>query len=74
MIVHFTEYVHSHYNINTGNMDNDFITLLSRKSGSDEATVKAIADYITFCHEAPAVHDQQVTELYALLEKFYKNS
>jgi len=55
-------------------MDNDFITLLSRKSGSDEATVKAIADYIAFCHEAPAVHDQQVTELYALLEKFYKNS
>ena len=74
MIVHFTEYVHSHYNINTGNMDNDFITLLSRKSGSEETTVKAIADYIIFCHEAPAVHDQQVTELYALLEKFYKNS
>ena len=74
MIVHFTEHVHTHYNINTGNMDNDFITLLSRKSGSDETTVKAIADYVTFCHEAPAVHDQQVTELYALLEKFYKKS
>ncbi|MBS1748686.1 MAG: hypothetical protein JST63_02155 [Bacteroidetes bacterium] len=74
MIVHFTEYVHSHYKMNTGNMDSDFIIRLSGKSGSDEKTVKAIAEYISFCHDAPAIHDQQVTELYTLLEKFYKTS
>lgn len=74
MIVHFTEYVHSHYKMNTGKMDHDFISRLSKKSGAGETTVKAIADYISFCNEAQAVHDQQVTELYTLLEKFYKTS
>lgn len=74
MIVHFTEYIHSHYKMNTGNMDTEFISRLSRKSGSDETTVKAIADYISFCYDAPAIHDGQVTEFYTLLEKFYKPS
>ena len=54
-------------------MDSDFIIRLSGKSGSDEKTVKQLQN-IFLSVMMPAIHDQQVTELYTLLEKFYKTS
>ena len=74
MIVHFTEYVHSRFNITTGNMDADFITRLSQKSGCSVHTIQSITDYIRFIQEAPAVHDRQVAEFYQLLDSFYKTT
>lgn len=74
MGVYFTEHVHNHYKMNTGSMDNDFVTRLAQKSGSDQQTVQSITEYIAFLQEAPAIHDQQVIEFYQLLEKFYKTS
>lgn len=74
MGVYFTEHVHNHYKMNTGNMDKDFVTRLAQKSGSDQQTVQSITEYISFLQEAPAIHDQQVIEFYQLLEKFYKTT
>lgn len=74
MIVYFTEHVHSHFNMATGNMDADFITRLSQKSGCSVHTIQSITDYIRFLQEAPAVHDRQVAEFYQLLESFYKTT
>ncbi|HRP58561.1 DUF4350 domain-containing protein [Agriterribacter sp.] len=74
MIVYFTEHVHSHFNMTSGNMDADFVTRLSQKSGCDAHTIQAVTDYIRFIQEAPAVHDRQVAEFYQLLERFYKTT
>src|SRR6185312_7594927 len=74
MGVYFTEHVYSHYKLNTGNMDKDFVTRLAQKSGSSERVIQSITEFISFSHEAPAVHDQQVIEFYQLLETFYKTT
>ncbi|HTN05555.1 hypothetical protein [Agriterribacter sp.] len=72
MSVYFTEYVLRHFNMAAGNMDADFITRLSQKSGCSVHTIQSITDYIRFIQEVPAVHDRQVAEFYQLLERFYK--
>ncbi|HRN57050.1 MAG TPA: hypothetical protein PLL71_11390, partial [Agriterribacter sp.] len=72
MAVHFMEYVHRHFNMTAGNMDADFVSRLSQKSGCSEHTIQAITDYIRFIQEAPAVHDRQVAEFYNVLDRFYK--
>lgn len=74
MGTYFTEYVYSHYHMTTDNMDHDFVTRLSQKSGCDEATIQVITDYIKFTQQNTALHDQQLSELYASLNKFYKTS
>ena len=74
MIVYFTEHIHSHFNMATGNMDANFIARLSQKSGCNADTIQSITDYIRFIQEAPAVHDRQVAELYQLLDRFYKTT
>lgn len=74
MGVYFTEHVYNHYKINTGNMDAEFVTKLSNKSGVSPSLIQSIVDYISFVNTETAVHDQQVTEFYQLLEKFYKTA
>ncbi len=74
MSLYFTEYVHRHFNMPAGNMDADFISRLSQKSGCSEHTIQSITNYIRFIQEAPAVQDRQVAELYDLLDRFYKTT
>ncbi|MBX2921273.1 MAG: DUF4350 domain-containing protein [Chitinophagaceae bacterium] len=74
MTAYFTEYVHNHYHIPTDNMDNDFVVRLSQKSGCDEKTIQLITDCIKFVQENSALHDQQLSEFYTSLNKFYKTS
>ena len=74
MSAYFTEHIYNHYKINTGNMDSEFVTKLANKSGVQPALIQSIVDHISFVNNEPAVHDQQVTEFYQLLEKFYKTA
>ena len=74
MSLYFTEYVHRRFNMPAGNMDADFISRLSQKSGCSEQTIQAITNYIRFIQEAPAIHDRQVAEWYDLLDRFYKTT
>lgn len=74
MSAYFTEHVYNHYKINTGSMDAEFVTKLANKSGATASLIQSIVDYISFVHSDTAVHDQQVTEFYHLLEKFYKTA
>ena len=74
MSVYFTEHVYNHYTINTGTMDTEFVTKLASKSGASASLIQSIVEYISFTETESAVHDQQVTEFYQLLEKFYKTA
>ncbi|MBX3253787.1 MAG: hypothetical protein KF862_06565 [Chitinophagaceae bacterium] len=74
MAAYFTEHVHSHYHLATDNMSSDFVTRLSQKSGCNEKTIQLIIDYIKFAQENTALHDQQLSEFYTSLNKFYKTS
>ena len=74
MSAYFTEHVYSHYKINTGTMDAGFVAKLANKSGASSVLIQSIVDHISFINTEAAVHDQQVTEFYELLEKFYKTA
>lgn len=74
MSVYFTEHVYNSYKINTGTMDAEFVTKLANKSGANTSLIQSIVDHISFVNTEAAVHDQQVTEFYQLLEKFYKTA
>ncbi|MFT4019042.1 MAG: DUF4350 domain-containing protein [Agriterribacter sp.] len=74
MSAYFTEHVYSHYKINTGTMDAMFVAKLANKSGVSSILIQSIVDHISFINTEAAVHDQQVTEFYELLEKFYKTA
>ncbi len=74
MSLYFTDYVHSHFSIATGNMDSDFTSRLSKKSGCDPQIIQSITTYIRFIQETPSVHDRQVAEFYQLLDRFYKTT
>ncbi len=70
----FVEHVHNRYFMSSDNADKDYVEKLSRKSGSNEAHVQSIVNYIHYIREGNPVTNEQVAEFYNLLEQFYKTT
>lgn len=71
MIQHLLEYIRNHYYLNTGQLNNEFVVLLSRKSGHPQ---EAVAEMITQIHTlrmADNVSDDELQNFYNSIYQFY---
>jgi len=73
MITYFNEYIRNNYFLNTGNINDDFITTLSRKSGVRREKIDALYRTIQHTQQSTMVDDYQLLSLNELIQNFYKN-
>lgn len=71
MAQHLTEYIRSHYYLNTSRMDDEFVMALSRKSGYPHEQVSALIAQTTYFREAADVDDNQLRNYYNSIYQFY---
>ena len=73
MIQHFLEWVRLHYYLNTNELNEQFATHLSAKSGQREAATRQLVELIhTIRLRSIAVDEATLFELYNLTQEFYK--
>ena len=73
MITYFNEYIRNTYFLNTNQVNADFISVLSRKSGVDKDKVDTLYRSIVATHNSAAVNDYQLLSLHEQIQQFYKN-
>jgi predicted CopG family antitoxin len=74
MITYFNEYIRNTYFLNTNHVNDDFIVMLSRKSGVDRDKVDTIYRTITTAQASNVVNDYQLLSLQEQIQQFYKNT
>lgn len=71
----FLEWVRTHYFLNTNLLNEDFVKLLTMKSGQQETTVRALMDMIHEIRLGTAyIDDAYLYQLYNTTQQFYKNN
>ncbi len=73
MITYFQEHIRKQYYLNTNQVNDDFITALSRKANVPKETTAALFQSIDMVHNLPEVSDRQLLLLNQQIEYFYKN-
>ena len=73
MVTYFNEYIRNTYFLNTNQVNTDFITVLSRKSGVDKDKVDTLYRTIVATHNSGVVNDYQLLSLHEQIQHFYKN-
>jgi hypothetical protein len=74
MITYFNEYIRNTYFLNSNHVNDDFIVMLSRKSGVDKDKVDTIYRTITTAQASNVVNDYQLLSLQEQIQQFYKNT
>jgi hypothetical protein len=74
MITYFNEYIRNTYFLNTNHINDDFIVMLSRKSGVDKDKVDTLYRTIITTQESNLVNDYQLLSLQEQVQQFYKNT
>lgn len=72
MITYFNEQVRNTYFVNTNNINDDFITMLSRKSGVERDKVEILYRTIQNISNSMQVTDYQLLSLNQLIQQFNK--
>lgn len=73
-ISYFLEHIRTTYRLKTTNIDEEFISALTLKSGVNEAALRTLFTNINELDHAYAVTDGQLIELNKSIEKFYKQA
>ena len=73
-ISYFLEHIRTTYRLKTTNIDEEFISALTLKSGVNEAALRTLFTNIKELDHAYAVTDGQLIELNKSIEKFYKQA
>ena len=73
MVTYFNEYIRNTYFLNTNQINADFITVLSRKSGVDKDKVDTLYRTMVATHSSTVVNDYQLLSLHEQIQLFYKN-
>jgi len=73
-INYFLEHIRATYNIRTNVFDQEFILLLSQKSGADKVLIAKLTGQITHIRNAKQVSDSQLIDLNQNIEQFYTKS
>jgi len=73
MITYFNEYIRNTYFLNTNHVNDDFLVLLSRKSGVDKDKVDTLYRTIVATQGSDVVNDYQLLSLQEQIQNFYKN-
>ncbi len=72
MITYFNEHVRNNYFMNTNNINDEFVTTLSRKSGVEREKVAALYSLIQNISNKSRVDDEELLSLNRQLQQFYK--
>ena len=72
MITYFNEYIRNTYFLNTNHVNDDFIVMLSRKSGVEKEKVDSLYRTIVATQGSNVVNDYQLLSLQELIQQFYK--
>ena len=73
MITYFNEYIRNTYFLNTNHVTDDFIVVLSRKSGVEKDKVDTLYRSIVATQGTDIVNDYQLLSLHEQIQHFYKN-
>jgi hypothetical protein len=71
---YFNEHIRNKYFLNTGTVNEDFITTLSRKSGVEREKVDSLYRAIHHVNTSDSIDDYQLLSLNEQIQYFYKNS
>jgi len=71
---YFNEYIRNKYFLNTGAVNDDFITTLSRKSGVEREKVDSLYRAINHVNNSDTIDDYQLLSLNEQIQYFYKNN
>ncbi|MBD0277602.1 MAG: hypothetical protein ICV81_06500 [Flavisolibacter sp.] len=74
MTNYFLDYVRSHYSLNTGHIDEGFIQALHAKTAYPVSELKEIFDFIHYSERTKTISEQQLSQFYFQLEKFYQST
>lgn len=73
MIMYFMEHIRKQYYLNTSQVNDDFITTLSRKSNVPREATEDLFRSINLVHNSFEITDQQLLLLNQQIDIFYKN-
>ncbi|MBK9533382.1 MAG: hypothetical protein IPO42_16660 [Chitinophagaceae bacterium] len=73
MITYFNEYIRNTYFLNTSHVGDDFMVVLSRKSGVEKDKVDTLYRTISATHGSDTVTDYQLLALHEQIQHFYKS-
>jgi hypothetical protein len=73
MITYFNEYIRNTYFLNTNHVNDDFVVVLSRKSGVEKDKVDTLYRTIVTTQNSSVVNDYQLLSLHEQIQNFYKN-
>lgn len=74
MITYFNEYIRNTYFLNTNHVNDDFMVLLSRKSGVGKDMVDTLYRTIIATQGSDLVNDYQLLTLQEQIQQFYKST
>ncbi|MBL7703272.1 MAG: hypothetical protein JNM14_13560 [Ferruginibacter sp.] len=74
MITYFNEYIRNTYFLNTNHINDDFITMLGRKSGVEKERVDSLYRTIVATQNSSVVNDYQLLSLQDQIQRFYTNT
>lgn len=74
MITYFNEYIRNTYFLNTNHINDDFVAMLSRKSGAEKDKVDILYRTITSTQGSSTVNDYQLLSLQDQIQQFYKST
>jgi hypothetical protein len=74
MITYFNEYIRNTYFLNTNHINDDFVAMLSRKSGAEKDKVDTLYRTITSTQGSSTVNDYQLLSLQEQIQQFYKST
>ena len=73
MITYFNEYIRNTYFLNSNHINDEFMTVLSRKSGVQKEQVDTLYRTILATQGSDVVNDYQLLSLQEQIQNFYKN-
>ena len=72
MVTYFNEYIRNTYFLNSNHITDDFVTMLSRKSGVEKNKVDTLYRTIAATQGSDEVNDYQLLSLHEQIQGFYK--
>ena len=73
MITYFNEYIRNTYFLNSNQVNEDFVIMLSRKSGVEKDKVETLYRTVVDTHKSSVVSDYQLLSLHEQIQRFYKS-
>lgn len=73
MITYFNEYIRNTYFLNNNHVNDDLVSVLSRKSGVEKEKVDTLYRSIAATQNSDVVNDYQLLSLQQQIQAFYKS-